>query len=100
MKVRTYHGNDLTDTITYLSVPLASDKTNAELDFTNNQSPPNLQLDSNGDGIFETIIQPTAILDETLSADIAPPQILINSPTNTDYIHSQSIPIKCCCNRY
>ncbi len=93
MKVRTYHGNDLTDTITYLSVPLASDKTNAELDFTNNQSPPNLQLDSNGDGIFETIIQPTAILDETLSADIAPPQILINSPTNTDYIHSQSIPI-------
>jgi len=93
MKVRTYHGNTLTNTITYLSVPLASDKTNAELDFTSNQSPQNLLLDSNGDGIFETIIQPTAILGETASADITPPKILINSPTNIDYTRAQSIPI-------
>lgn len=93
MKVRTYHGNDLTDTITYLFVPLESDKTNAELDFTNNQSPPNLQLDNNGDGTFETTIQPTAILGEIASADITPPKIFINFPTNTDYTHDQTIPI-------
>lgn len=93
MKVRSFRGSELDQTITYLNVPLASASTTAELTLTDPQTAPNLNLDVDGNGVSDTSIQPTAILDATDSADITPPLIVISSPTSTDYLRSQTVPI-------
>ena len=93
MKIRGYKGSSIDNTITYLNVPLASNKTNAEVDFTSTTSPSDLKLDKDGDGTFETTVPPTALLSASSSLDETPPVIAINSPTSTDYLHSQIIPM-------
>ena len=93
MKIRAYKGSNLANTITYLNVPLADASTTAEVDFINSRSPANLRLDSDGDGLFDVSVPPTAILDAQTSMDIVPPVIIIQSPTSTEYARSAMIPL-------
>ncbi len=41
----------------------------------------NLRYDKNGDGVFETVVQPTAHLSGTAALDVTPPTIQINELT-------------------
>jgi len=75
MKVKGYEGAALTESATYISVPLQSDQTTAELNFSGFQNPLDLELDQNGDGTPESTIPPTAILPESQASDFTPPSI-------------------------
>ncbi len=93
MKVKSYQGSDLVHSTVYLNVPLAGAESNAELHVSDPETPGNLQLDADGNGVFETSIPPTANLDATSSVDVAPPVISIMSPTNTNYTRPTMIPL-------
>lgn len=82
LKVKGYRGSNLSQIITYLNVPLSSASTTGQVQFTSIQSPPNLELDNDGDGIFEVAVSPSAVLNSISSADVAPPITTI-IPTGT-----------------
>jgi len=63
--------------ITYLNIPLQSANATASLSFVNFNNPPVLNLDNDGDGTADKIIQPTAVLDASSSQDITPPIIIM-----------------------
>jgi len=79
--------------ITYLDVPLQSDQTNAELNFSGAQNNLNLELDQNGDGVVDSVIAPTAVLSGASSTDILPPDVAIVSPEEKDYPRLGMLPI-------
>jgi hypothetical protein len=41
---------------------------------------PSLEVDTDGDGVFEAKVRPAAVLDATQSADVRPPELAIDSP--------------------
>jgi hypothetical protein len=77
LKTKIFNGSTLVKEITYLSVPLESDQTNAELNFSGIQGNLDLNLDNDGDGNFDTIVQPSAILSQEESTDVMPPVIVM-----------------------
>jgi hypothetical protein len=44
---------------------------------------PQLELDADGDGVFEATLAPSAVLDERASADATPPAITLNPPATS-----------------
>lgn len=89
LKVKTFNGTEIIETVTYLDVPVQSDQTIAELVFLDTQSSLTLSLDQDGNGVFETAFPPNAVLDATSSTDITPPtfvlptipdEVLLNTP--------------------
>jgi hypothetical protein len=79
LKVKGYVGASIDAQATYISVPLQSKDTKAELSFSNFEGDMGLNLDNDGDGTPDTIIQPNAILSALSSADITPPDVTMPS---------------------
>ena len=93
LKAKLYSGIELKGVDTYLSVPLASNQTIATATFTDIQHPPALQLDSDGDGVPDSTVNPTAVLADADAADIVPPVIAIVSPETKNYTYAAVIPL-------
>ncbi len=78
LKAKTYSGSNLLSLVTFINVPLQSDQTNAELDFSGIQNNLNLNLDQNGDGIIDSVITPTGVLvSEAQANDTTSPVITV-----------------------
>ncbi len=77
LKARIYAGNTISSTFTYLNVPLQNSSTFAQVNILGPYSFSSLSLDSNGDGAFDTVLSPTAVLGATSSNDILPPEIIM-----------------------
>ncbi len=89
LKTQLFNGIVLANTITYLAVPLQSNQTKAELDFSTLQGDLTLKLDSKGTGVVDSVLQPTAVLSDVESKDTTPPaitmpyippEVLLNTP--------------------
>lgn len=94
LKVKRYdEGVNLLRGTTYVQVPLASASTTASLTVSSSTPDMPLSLDLNGDGTVDNVIQPTAVLFGQSASDITPPIVTISSPTSTDYLRSQILPI-------
>ncbi len=77
-RVQNIDNGNYTQTVYYNEVPLNSTETNVELTITGNQTDYTMQIDQDGDGNFESTIQPSAILDEQASQDYTKPTTNIN----------------------
>ncbi len=94
LKVRTFDGSSLLNTVTYLNIPLQSESSVTELNFMDIEGNLDLNLDIEGNGIVDESIEPTAILNAEESTDITPPEIIIRSPESRDYLHSEFLPLR------
>ena len=75
-----YKSDGTEKTIVYLRAPLSIATTGEMLFDTSSIEPPLLNLDHDGDGVVDDIVEATSVLDSTESADNEPPQIEIVSP--------------------
>lgn len=95
LKVKRYdEGVNLMRNVTYIQVPLASASTTAMLSVSSSTPDMALSLDLNGDGVVDSVFQPTATLSGQSASDTTPPIVTISSPTSTDYLRSKILPIK------
>ncbi len=78
--LRLYRSDGTEKTIVYLRAPLTITTTGEMVFDTSSIEPPLLNLDHNGDGLTDDIIEATSILDSTESVDSKPPQIEIFGP--------------------
>jgi pimeloyl-ACP methyl ester carboxylesterase len=74
ISIQEVENNVINQTISYFDVPISSPSTTAEFTLTPVLDNLALQLDQNGDGIFETSTSPTSILNAEESLDFTPPQ--------------------------
>jgi hypothetical protein len=51
---------------------------------------PALQIDADGDGVFETSMSPSAVLDATAGADMTPPELAVEAPAATRTVPSST----------
>ncbi|MBI2459199.1 MAG: alpha/beta fold hydrolase, partial [Parcubacteria group bacterium] len=77
-RVQTVQDGQYTQTVYYNEVPLNSSSTVVQLQINNGQPSGPMALDQNGDQVFETTAQPSSILNEQESADLAKPKTTIN----------------------
>ena len=71
LRLREWQDSTINSTILYKDVPVSA-MTKAQLVYQNGSNPPILQLDENGDGIYETQIPPTSILGSHLPDETPP----------------------------
>ncbi len=81
VKVKKRTTDQVTDTATYVSVPLQNVSATAELDFSGFDGDLSLAIDNDGDGNVDATSSPTAVLTATTSAaeaiaDVTPPEIV------------------------
>ena len=87
LKVRVLDNGGNTRTAVYLGVPLRAHG-HAQLQLKPGtgraaapQGWPELEIDADGDGVSETRLPATAVLDERTSADITAPELVIDTPS-------------------
>jgi hypothetical protein len=88
MKVKGYRSEGVDNQATYVSIPLESASTTAELQFSGFNDLMTLKLDNTGDGIVDSYIEPTAILSGTSASDVVPPKISMPSIAETNLLGS------------
>lgn len=89
MKVKGYVGSNLNHVATYLSVPLQSGNTKAELNFSDFEGDLTLKLDNDGNGTVDYRLSPNAILTDSSQSDITPPAISLPSIPETVVVNRQ-----------
>ncbi|MBI2459356.1 MAG: hypothetical protein HYV53_02260, partial [Parcubacteria group bacterium] len=95
-RIQKIQNSQYTGTVYYNQVPLNSSSAVARLQINNGQSSGNLELDQNGDQIFETTVEPSATLNQAEAADLIKPETQISlagSLGNNDYYISTTTAI-------
>ena len=86
LKVRVLGNGRVERTALYLGVPLGRPAVpvwrcgRVQADAAAAAGWPSLEVDTDGDGIFEVNVRPAAVLDASQSADTRPPELAIDSP--------------------
>ena len=83
-----YVGSTLTAKASYLAVPLASEKTSAQVSISDVVTAQALQLDVEGDGTVDAQLPPTIAGSAAAAADEAPPVITISPSLENNYSRS------------
>ncbi len=89
-----YVGPALTAKVSYLSIPLSSGQTTAQVTIGDVTTAPPLQLDTQGDGIIDVVVAPIIAGTVAAAADTQPPVITISSPQSTTYSRSSQLPVQ------
>ena len=78
-RIKKIEDEKVTETFYYNEIPLTTLNTNIELDVAPNQADYTFQIDQNGDNVFESNAEPSAVLNTEESNDITQPitEILI-----------------------
>jgi len=94
-RVQTVQDGQYTQTVYYNEVPLNSASTTVQLQINSGQTAGSMEIDQDGDQTFETTVQPSSILDEQGSRDLAKPKTTINisEPQGNDNWHTSSVQI-------
>ena len=94
-RVETIDNGVITETAYYNQIPITTFKTNVEMTVMDNQTDYTMKVDQDGDQIFEATAQPSSILDEQGSADLAKPETSINisEPQGNDNWHTSPVQI-------
>ena len=92
LKVRELDGDQVSQSVNFLDIPIASASLIGEFNFSG-FGDQGLNLDTDGDGDFDQTVQPSSILYGAESNDITPPDIEILSPASPSYPRSQIIPV-------
>ncbi len=79
-------GATITNKAVYQNIPITSNQTVASTTFSGFQGDLTLNMDSNGDGVIDSAIQPNAVLSGSQSADITPPTITMPNIASTTII--------------
>jgi len=77
-RIKIIKNEKVTQTQYFNQIPLTTLNTNAEIDMQDNQTSFTIQIDQDGDDIFEENIQPSSTLDENQSQDITKPKTEIS----------------------
>ena len=77
-RVQTVQNGQYVETAYYNEVPLNSSSTVAQMQITSGQTAGAMEIDQNGDQIFETIVEPSAVLNQEETGDLAKPETQIS----------------------
>ncbi|MFH1822309.1 MAG: hypothetical protein ABH830_01260, partial [Patescibacteria group bacterium] len=87
-RVQTVQDGQYVETVYYNQVPLNSVSTTVKLQITNGQTAGIIELDQDGDQVFETQVEPSAVLNQEQATDLIKPETQINlvgTLGNNDY---------------
>ena len=86
--IKSASGATITNKAVYQNIPITGNQTVANAIFSGFQGDLTLNLDSNGDGVTDSNIQPSAVLSGSQSADITPPMLIMPLLASTTILNA------------